>query len=200
MLRRVWAHFDEGGPLIGREWPIRYKWSDAERVGHLRTLGVRMFSALAYAHKPEMAAELNEWTLEFGRAIGALVRSLVAQPPPAALEPAAVYPSLVDAFGLASAQHEHLSATAVAYAPYGDSVFVVDEHKDEKTGKVQQVLRQQFVQLGEPRGDFVSVRKGLKPGENVVTSGVFKLRQGMPVAIDNKLAPNAEIAPKPKDA
>jgi predicted TIM-barrel fold metal-dependent hydrolase len=65
MLRRVWAHFDEGGPLIGREWPIRYKWSDTERIGHLATLGVRMYTALAYAHRPGMAADLNEWTLSF---------------------------------------------------------------------------------------------------------------------------------------
>jgi membrane fusion protein, multidrug efflux system len=93
-----------------------------------------------------------------------------------------------------------IPVTAVLYAPYGDSVFVIDEKKDEATGKVQQVLRQQFVRLGDARGDFVSVVDGLKPGESVVTSGVFKLRPGMPVVIDNKLAPPAELAPKPKNA
>ena len=67
LLRRVWQYFDEAGPLVGVSWPIRYKWSDAERVAHLRSMGVRMFSALAYAHRPGMAADLNEWTLEFGR-------------------------------------------------------------------------------------------------------------------------------------
>jgi predicted TIM-barrel fold metal-dependent hydrolase len=73
MLRRVWAHFDRAGPLIGRPWPIRYRWSDAERVAHLDRLGVRLFSALAYAHRPEMAAHLNNWTLAFaGRTPGCL--------------------------------------------------------------------------------------------------------------------------------
>lgn len=90
--------------------------------------------------------------------------------------------------------------TSVLYAPYGDSVFIVDEKKDEQTGKVQQVLRQQFVRLGGARGDFVNVVDGLKPGEMVVTSGVFKMRPGMPVVIDNTLAPDAQIAPKPKNA
>ena len=93
-----------------------------------------------------------------------------------------------------------IPVTAISYAPYGDSVFVIDEQKDEKTGKVQQVLRQQFVRLGTARGDFVDVTDGLKPGQQVVTSGVFKLRAGMPVVIDNKLAPPAQLAPKPRNA
>lgn len=87
--------------------------------------------------------------------------------------------------------------TSVLYAPYGDSVFVIDEKKNEQTGKVEQTLRQQFVRLGEARGDFVAVTSGLKPGETVVSSGVFKLRSGMSVAIDNTLAPNAQLAPTP---
>ena len=65
MLRKVWAQFDASGPLIGRPWPIRYRGSDPERVATLRRLGVRSFSALAYAHKPAMAAWLNDWTLAF---------------------------------------------------------------------------------------------------------------------------------------
>jgi membrane fusion protein, multidrug efflux system len=93
-----------------------------------------------------------------------------------------------------------IPATAVVYAPYGDSVFVIDEKKDEKTGQMQKVLRQQFIRLGITRGDFVSVVDGLKAGQEVVTSGVFKLRPGMHVAIDNTLAPDSQLAPKPKDA
>jgi membrane fusion protein (multidrug efflux system) len=93
-----------------------------------------------------------------------------------------------------------IPATSVLYAPYGDSVFVIEEKKDEKTGQMQKVLRQQFVRLGAARGDFVAVTEGLKPGQSVVTSGVFKLRAGMPVVIDNKLAPNAQLAPKPNNA
>lgn len=87
--------------------------------------------------------------------------------------------------------------TAILYAPYGDSVFVIEEKKDPQSGQVQQVLRQQFVRLGGARGDFVAVTSGLKPGEQVVTSGVFKLRAGSPVVIDNKLAPEAKLDPKP---
>lgn len=68
LLRRVWEYFDAAGPLVGITWPIRYRWPDEQRVAHLRSLGVRMFSALAYAHRPGMAADLNAWTLEFARA------------------------------------------------------------------------------------------------------------------------------------
>ncbi|MEU4339097.1 amidohydrolase family protein [Micromonospora lupini] len=67
LLRRVWEYFDAAGPLVGTEWPIRYRWSDPDRVAHLRHLGVRAFSALAYAHRPGMAADLNRWTLRFAR-------------------------------------------------------------------------------------------------------------------------------------
>nr|WP_312034331.1 amidohydrolase family protein [Actinoplanes sp. TBRC 11911] len=65
MQRRVWAHFDEGAPLIGREWPITYRGTELERIKTLNDLGVRTFSALAYAHRPRMAADLNDWTLDF---------------------------------------------------------------------------------------------------------------------------------------
>ena len=88
-------------------------------------------------------------------------------------------------------------ATAVLYATFGDSVFVVDEQKDKESGETVRVLRQQFVRLGQARGDFVDVTEGLKSGETVVTSGVFKLRSGMRVVIDNSLAPKAELDPKP---
>ncbi|MDO8542780.1 MAG: efflux RND transporter periplasmic adaptor subunit [Opitutaceae bacterium] len=93
-----------------------------------------------------------------------------------------------------------IPATAIMYAPYGDSVFVIDEKKNEQSGKVEKILRQQFVRLGPARGDFVSVVDGLKEGEIVVTSGVFKMRPGMAVVIDNTLAPDAQLAPKPKNA
>jgi len=82
MLRRVWDYFDGAGPLLGRSWPIRYKWSDAERVAHLRSMGVRMFSALAYAHRPDMAADLNAWTLEFARSTPGCLPSATFYPEP----------------------------------------------------------------------------------------------------------------------
>ena len=90
-----------------------------------------------------------------------------------------------------------IPATSVLYAPYGDTVFVVEEQQDEKSGEKQQVLRQQIVRLGATRGDFVAVTDGLKEGETVVTSGVFKLRPKMAVVIDNTLAPKAKLSPKP---
>jgi membrane fusion protein (multidrug efflux system) len=90
--------------------------------------------------------------------------------------------------------------SAVLYAPYGDSVFVIDDKKDEKTGQMQKILRQQFVRLGTARGDFVAVVSGLKEGEQIVTSGVFKLRPGEAVVIDNTLAPDAKLAPKPANS
>ena len=93
-----------------------------------------------------------------------------------------------------------IPASAVLYAPYGDSVFVIDEKKNEKTGATEKILRQQFVRLGRTRGDFVAVISGLKEGESIVTSGVFKLRPGRAVVIDNTLAPHAQLAPKPSDS
>jgi membrane fusion protein (multidrug efflux system) len=89
--------------------------------------------------------------------------------------------------------------TAISYAPYGDSVFVIEKQKDPKTGKESQVLRQAFVRVGEARGDFVSITKGLEPGQTVVATGVFKLRNNMPVVINNDLAPKPQLNPKPAD-
>ena len=88
-----------------------------------------------------------------------------------------------------------IPATAVLYAPYSDSVFVVEEGKDKK-GKV---LRQQFVRLGTKRGDFVAVTGGVKAGEAVVSSGVFKLRNGQAVVVDNRLNPEFQKAPRPEN-
>ena len=92
-----------------------------------------------------------------------------------------------------------IPVSSVLYAPYGDTVFVIDEKKNEKTGAMEKVLRQQVVRLGNARGDFVAVVAGLKEGEMIVTSGVFKLRPGEAVVIDNTLAPDAQLAPKPSD-
>jgi membrane fusion protein (multidrug efflux system) len=89
-----------------------------------------------------------------------------------------------------------IPATAVLYAPYGDSVFVVANDKEHKGGKT---LRQQFVRLGEKRGDFVAAVSGLKVGEEIVSTGVFKLRNGQSVVIDNKLAPPFQNSPTPEN-
>ncbi|WP_327115548.1 amidohydrolase [Nocardia sp. NBC_01730] len=65
VLRKVWAYFDSVGPLIGRSWPITYRADEQVRLKTLRDFGVRAFTSLAYPHKPDMAAWLNEWTAEF---------------------------------------------------------------------------------------------------------------------------------------
>lgn len=93
-----------------------------------------------------------------------------------------------------------IPGTAVSYAPYGDSVFVIEKQKDPKTGKESQALRQQFVRVGEARGDFVSITTGLKSGETIVGAGVFKLRNGMAVTINNDLAPKPQENPTPADS
>jgi len=93
-----------------------------------------------------------------------------------------------------------IPATAVSYAPYGNSVFVIEKKSDEKTKEENLILRQQFIRTGETRGDFVAVTEGLKATEQIVSTGVFKLRNGMRVVVDNTLAPKSEIAPKPADS
>ena len=93
-----------------------------------------------------------------------------------------------------------IPSTAVSYAPYGNSVFVIEKKSDEKTKQESLILRQQFIRTGETRGDFVAVTNGLKADEQIVSTGVFKLRNGMDVVIDNKLAPKSELGPKPSDS
>jgi membrane fusion protein, multidrug efflux system len=113
-------------------------------------------------------------------------------------------------------------ATSVIYAPYGDSVYLVEEAKDEPAkpeaqegkkeakkppapaakpadGKPGLVARQQFVRLGERRGDYVAVPDGLKAGQLVVSNGAFKLRNGQPIVVNNALAPPANFVPVPVD-
>lgn len=90
-------------------------------------------------------------------------------------------------------------ASAISYAPYGDSVFVITEMKDPK-GQSYRGVRQQFVKVDGSRGDQVAVVSGLNPGDEVVTSGVFKLRNGAAVQVNNKVQPENNPAPKPEDS
>jgi membrane fusion protein (multidrug efflux system) len=91
-----------------------------------------------------------------------------------------------------------LPASAISYAPYGDSVFVVGD-LDGPNGAKYRGVRQQFVKLGGARGDQVAVVSGLEPGDEVVTSGAFKLRNGAAVLVDNDVQPGNSPAPKPED-
>ena len=92
-----------------------------------------------------------------------------------------------------------LPGSAINYAPYGDSVFVVADLKGPD-GRTYRGVRQQVVKLGHSRGDQIAVLSGVTPGEEVVTSGVFKLRNGAPIQINNKVQPSNSRAPKPEDS
>jgi membrane fusion protein (multidrug efflux system) len=92
-----------------------------------------------------------------------------------------------------------LPASAISHAAYGDSVFVVAEMKDAH-GQPYRGVRQQFVKVGPGRGDQISVVSGLNGGEEVVTSGVFKLRNGAPVLVNNKVRPGNSPKPTPENS
>ena len=90
-------------------------------------------------------------------------------------------------------------STAIQYAPYGDSVFVIETMKDEQ-GKEYLGVHEQGVTLGKSRGDQIEIRKGLKPGDEIATSGLFKLRQGGAVKVNNSVQPGNNPSPKPEDS
>jgi membrane fusion protein (multidrug efflux system) len=90
-------------------------------------------------------------------------------------------------------------ASAINYAPYGDSVFVVTEMKDPK-GHTYRGVRQQVVKIEGSRGDQVAITSGLNPGEEIVSSGVFRLRNGAPVLVNNTVQPENKTSPKPQDS
>lgn len=97
-----------------------------------------------------------------------------------------------------------IPATAVVHASYGDSVFVVEAPKPDAKfaappGVPVKVARQQFVRLGESRGDYVAVLEGVKVGEEVVSAGAFKLRNGAPVIVNNNVKPDAKVSPTPEN-
>jgi uncharacterized protein len=84
MLAKVWAYFDQAGPLTGRPWPITYRFSEEDRLRTLRSFGVQRFTSLAYPHKPGMAAWLNAWTAAFAAAHPDCVHSATFYPEPEA--------------------------------------------------------------------------------------------------------------------
>lgn len=95
---------------------------------------------------------------------------------------------------------------AIIHASYGDSVFVVEDKKDPSgaavkgpDGKPFRVARQQFVRTGTRRGDFVAVIDGVKPGQEIVVGGAFKLRNGSGVVVNNTVVPDAKLAPTPEN-
>ncbi len=99
----------------------------------------------------------------------------------------------------ASADVVALPITAINYAPYGNSIFIVEDIKGPD-GKTYKGVRQQFVQLGRQQGDQVGVLSGVKSGQEIVTSGVFKLRPGAAVVVNNTVTPSNSPSPKPEDS
>jgi len=93
-----------------------------------------------------------------------------------------------------------LPASAINYAPYGDSVYIVTDLVNPKTGKSYRGVRQQFVKIEGSRGDQVAVVSGLNSGEEVVSSGAFKLRNGAAVQVNNTVQPSNNPKPKPEDS
>ncbi len=92
-----------------------------------------------------------------------------------------------------------LPASAISYAPYGDSVFIVTDLQGPD-GATYRGVRQQFVKVDGARGDQVAVVSGVKPGDEVVTSGVFKLRNGAAVLINNAVRPGNDPAATPENS
>lgn len=93
-----------------------------------------------------------------------------------------------------------IPATSVLSAPFGDSVYVIESKPANDGAAAQLVVRQQFIRTGAVRGDFVSVESGLKPGDRVVSSGLFKLRNGLTVVENNELTPKSTRTPNPADS
>ena len=91
-------------------------------------------------------------------------------------------------------------ATAIVYAPYGNSIYKIMPKTDDATGKHSTVAKQSIIRIGKRRGDFVSITEGLEAGDEVVSAGAFKLRNGVTVIINNALAPTPEIAPTPDNS
>jgi membrane fusion protein, multidrug efflux system len=92
-----------------------------------------------------------------------------------------------------------IPATAIHYAPYGDSIFIVSEMQDRQ-GKEYKGVKEQFIKTGQSRGDMIAIVSGLKPGEEVVTSGVFRLKSGARVIVNNQIKPDSDLAPHPSDS
>lgn len=92
-----------------------------------------------------------------------------------------------------------LPASAINYAPYGDSVFIVTEMKDAK-GNTYRGVRQQVVKIEGSRGDQVAITSGINPGDEVVSAGVFRLRNAAPVQVNNTVKPENSASPKPEES
>jgi membrane fusion protein (multidrug efflux system) len=90
-----------------------------------------------------------------------------------------------------------LPQSAITYNPYGDTVYVVQKSGTDDKGNPKLTAQQRFVQLGDTRGDQVAVKSGVVAGEEIVTAGQVKLRNGSSIVINNKVVPNSDAGPTP---
>ena len=90
--------------------------------------------------------------------------------------------------------------TAISYATYGDSIFKVVDQENEESGEVLKIAQQSFVRLGESRGDYVAIEAGVEAGETIVSTGVFKIQNGAPIAVNNDSLPEYSVDPDLKDS
>lgn len=97
------------------------------------------------------------------------------------------------------ARHVTLPQTAITYNPYGDTVYLVVDDGRQENGEPKRIAKQTFVTLGPTRGDLVAVLKGVEPGQTVVSAGQMKLRNGVPVVVNNSVQPTADASPAPVD-
>lgn len=114
----------------------------------------------------------------------------------------ALRPGMFVHVGIGLGESQHLivvPATAIAYASYGNSVYVIEKLKHDD-GSEYLGARQQFVTLGETRGDLIAITSGLKAGEDVASAGVFKLRNGAAVQVNNEVQPSASENPHPSNS
>lgn len=93
----------------------------------------------------------------------------------------------------------YVPATSIMHAPYGNSVYIVEDTKGGAGGKPAKVARQQFVRVGVSRGDFVAIDEGVTPGQEVVSLGAFKLRNGAPVFVNNEIQLSPSQTPNPQN-
>ena len=93
-----------------------------------------------------------------------------------------------------------IPATAIVYAPYGNSIFKIDRQVNKETGETATTAKQSFIRIGRRKGDFVSVLEGLNEEDEVVSAGAFKLRNDARVSIQNELAPSPKLAPVPNNS
>lgn len=125
VLDKVWAYFDSAGPLIGRAWPITYRTDEGERLATLRGLGVRAFTSLNYAHRPGMAAWLNDWSTGFAAEHTDVLHSATFYPEPGAAEYTA---AALDAGARVLKVHVQVGDYSLA-DPLLDDVWSLLEHR-----------------------------------------------------------------------